>query len=100
MSTIEEAAAEVRKAIAVYGMAEADVMGVPSVMPEVAVEAAGLLWAAIRALALAAAEQAILIEARGKHPFLCGNIKKDCIGDPPCARHVLRRRIEALGGAA
>ena len=57
--SIEERWRAVEKAVAVYGMAEADVMGVAEVMPEVAVKAAADLRNAQLALALAVLEEAL-----------------------------------------
>jgi hypothetical protein len=85
MSTIEERWLAIEKAVVVYGCAEADVMGVADVMPEVAVEAAGELWAAIKAGFLAVLEE---LPVNPQHPH-----------DKELHAAVLRlrRRIQALG---
>ena len=86
--SIEERWKAVEKAVAVYGMAEADVMGVPEVMPEVAVKAAADLRNAQLALALAVLDEA---------ERTCW---KDYVGDGPIREtakvRALRGRIKAL----
>ena len=77
---IAEAWLTLQKAVAVYGLAEADVAGVPETMPQVAIEAAGLVWDAARTLALAVVEEC--------RPY--SSIKY------PEAYDAIRTRIEAL----
>lgn len=109
--TIEEAYQAVERALAVYGLAELSVSEVAEVMPEVAVEAANGLRAAVRTALLAVVDG--LADELGRQ---CEAAHADCpcpltvpwrFHAPACRmlrdhlyqQHQLKERIERLGQA-
>ena len=91
--SIEERWRAVEKAVAVYGMAEADVMGVPEVMPEVAVKAAADLRNAQREVMYAVLDSQ---HTGGDHSPACGCMEWEDVADRCANYRILHARIKAL----